>query len=78
MRTETAHRSEGASAAAERSSTRLGSKEGDRRPGLLGMARAGIEPEASPEGEPREPVRAELFLRKDDAVGYWEGEPEPR
>ena len=56
----------------------IGSKEGDRRPGLLGMARAGIEPEASPEGEPREPVRAELFLRKDDAVGYWEGEPEPR
>ena len=38
----------------------------------------GIEPEASPEGEPREPGRAELFLRKDDAVGYWEGEPEPR
>jgi hypothetical protein len=54
------------------------SPDADRRRGLLGMARAGIEPEASPEAEPREPVRAELFLRKDDAVGYWEGEPEPR
>ena len=49
----------------------------------LGLQRLGCEVvwlEQAPDtpAEPREPVRAELFLRKDDAVGYWEGEPEPR
>ena len=49
----------------------------------LGLQRLGCEGvwlEQAPDtpAEPREPVRAELFLRKDDAVGYWEGEPEPR